>query len=182
MIQVISTTNAFLGWWETKIENRMSTFVPRWGDGTKWGAKNAVWGPKKAPEKTMSTSKVTYPANEVVGFCASTAAMLTKYKAQMIAAKIDPTDLIAKLPVESKALSDANDVQEGIKTQLKDATKAVNAAVRPAYDDCSKGCDMVITAFGRGSSQAQEAINLRKGVRPASHHETPAPATTKTTP
>ncbi len=130
----------------------------------------------------MSTSKVTYPANEVVGFCASTAAMLTKYKAQMITAKVDPTDIIAKLPVESKAVSDANDVQEGIKTQLKDATKAVNAAAATAYGDASKGCDMVITAFGRGSAQAQEATNLRKGVRPAAHHETPVPAATKTTP
>jgi hypothetical protein len=160
----------------------MSTFVPRWGDGTTWGAKNAVWGPAKAPAPKMSDKKVTYPVNEVVGFCATSAAMLTKYKTQMIAAKVDPTDLIAKLPVESKAMSDANDVQEGIKTQLKDATKAVNAAVATAYDDCSKACDMVITAFGRGSSQAQEAINLRKGVRPAAHHETPAPAATKTTP
>lgn len=130
----------------------------------------------------MSTSKVTYPANEVVGFCASTAAMLTKYKTQMIAAKVDPTDVIAKLPVESKAVSDANDVQEGIKTQLKDATTAVNEAVATAYGDASNGCDMVITAFGRGSAQAQEATNLRKGVRPASSHTTPAPAAVKTTP
>lgn len=160
----------------------MSTFVPRWGDGTTWGAKNAVWGPAKAPAPKMSDKKVTYPANEVVGFCASTAAMLTKYKTQMIAAKVDPTDLIAKLDPDGKAITAANDVQEGIKTQLKDATKAVNAVVATGYNDSSKGCDMVITAFGRGSSQAQEAINLRKGVRPAAHHETPAPAPAKPTP
>jgi hypothetical protein len=130
----------------------------------------------------MNKPKVTYPANEVVGFCASTAAMLAKYKTQMIAAKVDPTDIIAQLPVESKAVSDANDVQEGIKTQLKDATIVVNDAVATAYNDASNGCDMVITAFGRGSSQAQEAINLRKSVRPAAHHETPAPAPAKPTP
>ena len=134
--------------------------------------------PKPAPVKHMNTPKVTYPVNEVVGFCASSGAMLTKYKAQMIAAKIDPTDMIAKLPVESKAVSDANDLQEGIKTQLKDATTGVTDAVTTAYNDCSKACDMVITTFGRGSAQAQEATNLRKGVRPAAHHEvTPAPAT-----
>lgn len=160
----------------------MSTFVPSWGDGTKWGAKNAVWGPKKAPVKTMNTSKVTYPVNEVVGFCAATGAMLTKYKAQMIAAKVDPTDLIARLPVKSQAMTDANDVQEGIKTQLKDATTDVQNTVSSAYSDCSNGCDMVITAFGRGSSQAQEATNLRKSVRPAAHHETTTPAPAKTTP
>jgi hypothetical protein len=125
----------------------------------------------------MNTSKVTYPANEVVGFCGSAGAMLTKYKGQMIAAKIDPTDLIAQLDPEAKAITAANDVQEGIKTQLKDATTAVNAAVATAYGDCSNACDMVITAFGRGSSQAQEATNLRKSVRPASppRHESPHP-------
>ena len=63
-----------------------------------------------------------------------------------------------------------------------DGLTTVNAAAATAYGDASKGCDMVITAFGRGSAQAQEATNLRKGVRPASHHETPVPAATKTTP
>ena len=126
----------------------------------------------------MAATKITYPVNEVVGLCASTAQMLTKYKTQMIAAKVDPTDLITKLPAESLTLSEENDKQEGIKTQLKDQTQVVNTAALAAYTDCSNGCDMVITAFGRGSSQAQEATNLRKGVRPSPHHAaTPVTAT-----
>jgi hypothetical protein len=99
--------------------------------------------------------------------------MLTKYKTQMIAAKVDPTDLIAKLDPEAKTLSAANDVQEGLKTQLKDQTQVVNAAALAAYTDCSNACDMVITAFGRGSSQAQEATNLRKNVRPSTRRTPP---------
>jgi hypothetical protein len=122
----------------------------------------------------MPNKKVTYPVNEVIGFCGTTEKMLTKYKTQMIAAKIDP---------EAKALAAANDVQEGFKTQLRDQTVLVNAANVAAYTDCSNACDMVITAFGRGSSQAQEAINLRKGVRPSPRHDaTPAPSPTPAAP
>jgi len=182
VINIIPISNACSGSGGKKSKNIMSTFVPKWGDGTKWNAPGAVWGPMKAPVKVMSDKKITYPVNEVVGFCGTTEAMLTKYKAQMIAAKIDPTDLIAKLDPEAKALTAANDVQEGLKTQLKDQTKLVNAAALAAYNDCSNACDMVITAFGRGSSQAQEATNLRKGVRPSPHHETPAPTPTPPTP
>jgi hypothetical protein len=94
-------------------------FVPKWNDGTKWNAPHAVWGPIKPSPKIMSNKKVSYPANEVVGFCASAGQMLTKYKTQMIAAKVDPTDLIAKLPIDSATLAKENDTQEGIKTQLK---------------------------------------------------------------
>jgi hypothetical protein len=66
----------------------------------------------------------------------------------------------------------------GVTLTLKDQTIVVDAANVAAYTDCSNACDMVITAFGRGSSQAQEAINLRKGVRPSPRHDvTPAPAT-----
>jgi hypothetical protein len=32
---------------------------------------------------------------------------------------VDPTDLIAKLPIDSATLAKENDTQEGIKTQLK---------------------------------------------------------------
>lgn len=67
----------------------------------------------------MPNKKVTYPVNEVIGFCGTTEKMLTKYKTQMIAAKVDPTDLIAKLPIDSATLAKENDTQEGIKTQLK---------------------------------------------------------------
>ncbi len=181
MIEVISISNACSGSGGNKVKSTMSTFVPKWNDGTKWNTPGAVWGPKKAPIKTMSTSKVTYPAHEVIGFCGTSAAMLTKYKTQMIAAKIDPTGLIAKLDPDSKAISAANDLQEGLKTQLREATIAVNDAVAAAYSDCSNACDMVITAFGRGSSQAQEATNLRKSVRPSPRHETNPPTPTPPT-
>lgn len=126
----------------------------------------------------MAKQKVTYPVNEVIGFCGTSEKMLLKYKAQMIAAKVDPSDLIATLGTDSTTLASANDVQEGIKTQLKDQTIVVNQAAADAYADCSNACDMVITAFGRGTSQAQEATNLRKSVRPSARHVvTPVTAT-----
>jgi hypothetical protein len=126
----------------------------------------------------MSNPTVTYPVNEVIGLCANTKAMLTKYKTQMIAAKVDPTEVIAKLDPDKDTLSNENDKQEGLKTQLRDQTKVVNTSSTTAYNDCSRGCDMVITAFGRQSEQAQEATNLRKGVRPVKHKDTTTPGTT----
>jgi len=143
-----------------------ATRVPCWGDGSTWGQKGLVWGPSKTPPPVMSDPNVTYPVNEVLGFSTNVKAMLNNYKTQMIAAKVDPTDVIAKLGPDFDDLTTQNNVQEGIKTQLRDQTKLVEAANTKAYNDGSQGCDMVITAFGKRSEQAQEAMNLRKGVRP----------------
>jgi len=114
----------------------------------------------------MNEPNVTYPVNEVLGFTTSVKGMLNTYKAQMIAAKMDPTDLIAKLTADHEALTDANTAQEALKTQLRDATATVEGKNTTAYNDASKGCDMVIIALGKRSEQAAEAVALRKGVRP----------------
>jgi hypothetical protein len=158
----------------------MSDFVPRWNDGTKWNAPHAVWGPAKPPLKKMENTPVTYPVNEVLGLAASAKQMLTNYKTQMIAAKVDPTDLIALLGTDHDSLTVENDKQEGLKTQLRDQTTTVETVKADTYADASKACDMVITAFGRNSEQAQEAVNLRKSVRPSPHKT--ATAAAKTTP
>jgi hypothetical protein len=44
-----------------------------------------------------------------------------------------------------------------------------------AFFDSGLRCDMFISAFGKKSQQAKEAINLRKAVRPA--RITPEPTT-----
>jgi hypothetical protein len=129
----------------------------------------------------MNDPDVTYPVNEVLGFSANVKQMLTTYSAQMIAAKVAPTDLIAKLGPDQTTLTEENNTQEGLKTQLRDQTPVVHAANTKAYNDASQGCDMVITAFGKRSAQAQEAINLRKAVRPVPKKNTPAPAAPATT-
>lgn len=160
----------------------MSDFVPRWNDGTRWNAPHAVWGPAKPPAQTMANTPVTFPVNEVLGFSASAKQMLTNYKTLMIAAGVDPTTLITKLGTEHDSLTVENDKQEGLKTQLRDQTIVVETAKADAYADGSKACDMVITAFGRNSSQAQEAVNLRKSVRPDTRSTASKTPKTKPTP
>lgn len=137
--------------------------------------------PEEMPDplpKPMAETKTTYPVNEVLGFGSKVKAMLTKYQTQMIAAKIDPTDLIARLGPANQTLAQENDKQEGMKTTLREQTKTVEGLNTAHYRDGSNGCDMVITAFGRQSEEAQEAVNLRKGVRPVTRKskDDPAPA------
>ena len=129
----------------------------------------------------MAITNVTFPVNEVLGFSASAKQMLTNYKTQMVAAGVDPTALITKLGTEHDSLTVENDKQEGFKTQLRNQTAVVDAAKSLAYADGSNACDMVITAFGRNSEQAQEAINLRKSVRPDTRQTAAKAAKAKTT-
>jgi hypothetical protein len=100
----------------------------------------------------------------------------------MVAAGVDPTALIAKLGTDTDSLSQVNDKQEGLKTQEREQTTVVEGVKTTTYNDGSKACDMVITAFGRNSEEAQEAINLRKSVRPVSRSAAAKAAKAKTTP
>jgi hypothetical protein len=122
----------------------------------------------------MSNDYNSYPVNEVLGFADGVRQMLDTYKTQMIAAGVDPTALLPKLLADHTDLNTKNIAQEGLKTQLRAATQAVDASKVVAYDDASRGCDMLIGAFGKKSQQAKEATNLRKSIRPVK--------TTKTTP
>jgi len=159
-----------------------SDYVPRWNDGTRYGTPHAVWGPLQSIPINMPTNTVTFPVNEVLGFSASAKQMLTNYKPQMVAAGVDPTALITKLGTEHDTLAVENDKQEGLKTQLRDQTTVVETAKGKAYNDGSNACDMVITAFGRNSQQAQEATNLRKSVRPDTRQAAAKANKAKTTP
>lgn len=127
----------------------------------------------------MADAKVTYPVNEVIGMSKGVMAMLTKYKTQMVAAKIDPTDKIASLDPDADGLADERDKQKGLQTAEREQTKIVNAKSAALYNSASNGCDMVITAFGKNSEEAKEAMNLRKSVRPVKHssgdNPTPTP-------
>jgi hypothetical protein len=158
------------------------TKVPKWNDGSRWGQKGLVWGPVKSVPVIVNDPTVTYPVNEVIGFGSGTKQMLTKYQTQMVAAGVDPTALIAKLGTDTDSLSQENDKQEGLKTQEREQTTVVEGVKTTTYNDGSKACDMVITAFGRNSEEAQEAINLRKSVRPVSRSAAAKAAKAKTTP
>lgn len=127
----------------------------------------------------MDNTPVTFPVNEVLGFSASAKQMLTNYKTLMIAAGVDPTNLIGKLGTEHDSLTVENDKQEALKTQLRDQTAVVDRVKADVYADSSNACDMVITAFGRNSEQAREAVKLRKSVRPATRSSAAKAAKTK---
>jgi hypothetical protein len=127
----------------------------------------------------MENTTVTFPVNEVLGFSVSAKQMLTNYKTQMVAAGVDPTNLITRLGTGHDSLALENDKQESLKTQLRDQTSTVDRAKADAYADSSKACDMIISAFGRISEQAQEATNLRKSVRPDTRKAANSAAKTK---
>lgn len=114
----------------------------------------------------MPETKVTYPVEDVMGFCQSTKAMVNTYKTAMIAAGVDPTAALAALDPAVATLNAENAVQENIKTELRKQTPIVEAARNAAYGKASNLCDMVLTAFGRTSEQAKEATNLRKALHP----------------
>ena len=123
----------------------------------------------------MADTRVSYAVNDVIGFCNSTKEMLNTNKAAMIAADVDPTALMAQLTTVAGTLTTENATQENMKTQLRDQTTLVANTNAAAYVKASKGCDMLISAFGRTSEQAKEATNLRKGLRPAKNKSTPTP-------
>ena len=156
--------------------------APKYDAGFHYDAPTVRYDEPQPSPKKMDNTPVTYPVNEVLGMAASAKQMLTNYKTQMIAAKVDPTDLIATLGTDHDTLAVENDKQEGLKTQLRDQTTTVEGVKADTYAHSSKACDMIITAFGRNSEQAQEAMNLRKSVRPSPHKTASAAAKTKPTP
>jgi hypothetical protein len=158
---------------KTKNQKIKKAMAPFYDDpAVHWDDPNLRWD-EPTPPPRMAETKTTYPVNEVLGFASSAKDMLTTYKTQMTAAGVDPTALITKLGTDHTDLSAKNNVQEGFKTQLRDQTKLVEAANSLTYADCSRACDMIITAFGRNSEQAQEATNLRKSIRPVTRKATP---------
>jgi hypothetical protein len=116
---------------------------------------------------TMADINVSFSVEEVLGFCQGTTDMVKGYKTQMVAKGIDPTAQLTLLGTAQTSLSAENVVQEGLKTQLRDQTTVVEASRNKAYTAASNLCDQVVTAFGKTSEQAQEAVNLRKKLRPA---------------
>jgi hypothetical protein len=155
--------------------------VPSYDDGSHYDDPTLIYGPAETPHKKMAETKTSYPVNEVLGFSAGVKQMLANYKAQMITAKVDPSDIIAKLGPNTDALALENGKQETLKTQLRDQTKLVEGLNTTAYADASQGCDLVIAAFGKRSEQAAEATRLRKGVRPVSRNNGNPPAPTTAT-
>ena len=123
----------------------------------------------------MPETKVTYPVEEVLGFCQSTKAMVNTYKTEMIAAGVDPTAALAQLDTAHSSLHAEHAVQENLKTPLRTQTPVVESARNAAYGKASNICDMVITAFGRTSEQAKEATNLRKALHPQKSKATTPP-------
>lgn len=134
----------------------------------------AVWdGPyhwdeqlNQNPTTIMADTQVSYPVQDVLGFCASAKDMVNNYKTRMVAAGVDPTAMLTQLDPAQVDLTSKNTVQENLKTQMRNQTPLVDAARDKAYTIASNLCDKVISAFGRTSEEAQEATNLRKKMHP----------------
>lgn len=157
-----------------------------WKKTWRWSQKDAsgrplTWNglaPNNNPITTMPDIKVSFGVEDVLGYCQSTADMVNGYKPQMVAKGIDPAAMLTALGTAQTDLSAQNNVQEGLKTQLRDQTALVEGARDRAYTIASNLCDQLITAFGRTSEQAKEATNLRKKLRPSkpsSSGNTPTP-------
>lgn len=112
-------------------------------------------------------TNVTYPVPEVIGFCQDTVELVNTYKTKMVANGNDPTAALALLAPAQTDLATQNGIEQGIKTQLRTQTPITEASRDKAYSYSSYLVDQVVSAFGRNSEIAQEAINLRKKLRPA---------------
>ena len=110
----------------------------------------------------MSDNNVKHPVIKVLGFCDSVKEMLNTHKTAMITTGVDPTAQITVIGTSRDTLNTDNTAQESLKTQLHEKTALVDSDNTAAYRNASKGCDMLIAAFGNTSEVAKEARNLRK--------------------
>ena len=126
----------------------------------------------------MANGNVTYKVNEVIGFSTKMEALLTTNKTAMVAAKVDPTDLIAKLAPGRASLTTEHGTHEDLKQQVVTQTQVVNGVNTTTYNDASDGVGKIEAAFGKRSAQYREAVNLRKAVRPVKRQSgtNPGPA------
>ena len=106
-----------------------------------------------------------YPITVTTGFMNSVASFLAKYKADLIAKKLDPTDDIAQLPLDAKALTDANQDQESLKTQLKEKTTQVEDLNSQGYANASTLLDAAIGKLGKTTPAGKEGARLRSQLR-----------------
>ena len=106
-----------------------------------------------------------YPVVTTTGFMLGVADYLEKYKTQLIAKKLDPTDDIAALRADAATLTAQNGVQEGLKTQLKDQTAVVSGLNNNGYGSASTLLDSAVGKIGKTTAQGQEGSDLRANLR-----------------
>jgi hypothetical protein len=119
---------------------------------------------------------VSYPVTTTTGFMLGVADFLDKYKVQLIAKKLDPTDDIAKLRTDAAELTRQNGVQEGLKTDLKNQTALVEDLNGTGYGDASTLLDAAIGKIGKTTTEGKEGGQLRSKLN-SSKKATPKPPT-----
>ena len=108
---------------------------------------------------------VSYPVTTTTGFMLAVADYLDKYKVQLIAKKLDPTDDIAKLRDDAAELTRQNGVQEGLKTDLKNQTATVEQLNGDGYGDASTMLDSAIGKIGKTTTEGKQGAELRVQLR-----------------
>ncbi|MBI3881609.1 MAG: hypothetical protein HY301_16295 [Verrucomicrobia bacterium] len=106
----------------------------------------------------------TYPVDEVLGMGTKTIALLNSLKPAMIAKAVDPTAVITSLTAQGPVLSTRNAVQDKMQKDIAPVTVEVNGLKDTHYTDSSAALDLVIGTFGKRSSEAKQAQDIRKGL------------------
>jgi len=105
--------------------------------------------------ETYSNEKLTGAGNQLK-------TLLVGRKAEMIAKKLDPSDIIDGIVAGGPPIDEQDRVQEDAKMKWQAETTTLNGLKNNYYATFSKGVDMVIAAYGRGSLEAKEATRIRK--------------------
>jgi hypothetical protein len=102
------------------------------------------------------------PLNEITGAADILVTMLNGLKADMIVKKRDPSDIIDGLTAKKPGLVEKDRQQEDAKQALAVKTSEYVGLRADFYSTFSQGCDLIITAYGRGSANAKEATRIRR--------------------
>ena len=103
-----------------------------------------------------------YPNEKLTGAGNQLKTLPTGRKTAMITKKLDPSDIIDGIESGGPAIDTQDRVQEDAKMKWQAETTTLNGLKNDYYSTFSRGVDMVITAYGRGSLEAKEATRIRK--------------------
>ena len=101
----------------------------------------------------------------MVGMDENVLKLYVQERIALIKAGLDVDEMTAVLSLQVEEAKTANAVQEGIKRELKAATKVTSAKMRKAYITASGMLDMAIAAVDKTSDAAQNFRRLRSRVR-----------------
>ena len=102
---------------------------------------------------------------EMLGVDENVLVLYTKERVALIKAGLEVDVLTGTLSLQVEEAKTANAVQEGLKRQLKAATRVAEAKVRKAYITASGMLDMAIADVDKTSDAAKNFRRIRSRVR-----------------